>query len=90
MDDPASGVIPEVTADDLLAYDWQSVVNAVAERDCIHYYGPLFAVAGKLKEEGDMQGERVYHLLSLTAAASLPAQVVITWLLLFAERRGCR
>lgn len=57
-----------VTAEDVRAYDWQTVVAEGQSHDCRAYYDALGKQAASLKEAGDDRGGRVFRLLSAVAS----------------------
>lgn len=57
-----------VTAEDVRAYDWESVLAGVQPRQC-HAYSEAFAKHSKtLSDAGDERGNRVFRLLAAVAS----------------------
>lgn len=59
-----------VTAQDISAYDWQTVVTAAGGRECRDFYAPLFARAEALGQAGDQRGRQVFSLLAKVATTA--------------------
>ncbi len=57
-----------LTADDIRAYDWQTVLDKVQPRECHAYSEALGKKAASLKDAGDDKGNRVFRLLASVAS----------------------